>query len=74
MTSDRITVSRRLHVAALADAIHWTQSLIDGGDTHPVNLARLAAYRLAYRRATGHAIDITLADLSASDYKNWHDS
>jgi len=72
MAGSRATVDRALYLSALADAIDWTESLLDGHDGDVAGLgccdhpgrercepykdaaARLARYRAAYSRITGH--------------------
>lgn len=59
MSGDRITVSRRLWISALADAIESTEELVAGqaGTEHESEDIKklLAEYRRAYAKATGRA-------------------
>jgi hypothetical protein len=43
-----VRADRDLYRSALADAIDWTESLIDAGDNDPANRKLLARYRQAY--------------------------
>jgi hypothetical protein len=53
MSDSRIRVSRRLYLSALADAIDWTESLIDAGKPDPQDKKRLASYRRAQAAILG---------------------
>jgi hypothetical protein len=57
VTGARVTVARDLWIAALGDAIDWTESLLSGqhdaGIANPGQELLLARYRKAYQRATG---------------------
>lgn len=84
MSSDRINVSRRLWISALADAIGWTESLLaaQAGTQHEnaADKKRLTEYQREYAAATtgrrddpieaalSSARPVRLEDLPVSDH------
>lgn len=72
MSGDTVRASRSLYRAALADAIDWTETLIQAGHPQADDIARLARYRKALaaiggQRAEPDTRPVTLSEVRPND-------